>query len=30
VIEFEKGKFRIAGYDNKLPLVYSILAQKLE
>ncbi|MFZ4797246.1 MAG: class I SAM-dependent methyltransferase [Bacteroidia bacterium] len=29
VVEFEKGKFRIAGFENKLPMVYSILAQKM-
>lgn len=27
-IEFEKGKFRISGFDNKLPLVYSLTAIK--
>lgn len=30
VVEFEKGKFRIAGFNNKLPMVYSILAQKMK
>lgn len=30
VVEFEKGKFRIAEHGNKIPMVYSILAQKFK
>jgi hypothetical protein len=28
VVEFEKGKYRIKGYDDKLPMVYSLLMEK--